>query len=130
MEEEYINIGNINTELLDKNFNIKTNKLIITKERIEHIRKKHGNDFELYGKYMLQIIEEPDYILKDIENDNTVLFLKTINELNLQIVIKLQTESAIDKFNTVITFWHMRKRSYNQILKKNKIIYKKLDKKE
>ena len=64
---------------------------------------------------MLQIIEEPDYILKDIENDNTVLFLKTINELNLQIVIKLQTESAIDKFNTVITFWHMRKRSYNQI---------------
>ena len=130
MEEEYINIGNINTELLDKKFNIKTSKLIITKERIEHIRKKHWNDFELYGKYMLQIIEEPDYILKDIENDNTVLFLKTINELNLQIVIKLQTENIIDKFNTVITFWHMRKRSYNQILKKNKIIYKKLDKKE
>ena len=51
MEEEYINIGNINTELLNKNFNIKTNKLIITKERIEHIRK----NMEMILNYMENI---------------------------------------------------------------------------
>lgn len=128
MEEEYIEIGNINIDLLKNIENIKTNRLIITKERIEHINKKHFNDYTLYGKYMLEIIENPHYILKDISNEDTLLYLKCIKELNLQIVAKLQTEDDLNKANSVITFWHMRKRSYDQIIKKNEIIYEKLDK--
>ncbi len=127
MEEEYINIGNINIELLEDFFDIKTDRLIITKERIEHINKRHKDDYELYGKYMLNIIEKPDYILKDIKSKDTVLYLKNIEELNLQMVIKLQTENNINKCNSVITFWHMRKRSYEQIIMKNEIIYKNVD---
>lgn len=130
MEEEYKEIGKINIELLKKFYGVKTDKLIITKERIEHINKRHNNDYELYGKYILDIINNPHYILEDIENTDTVLYLKSIKELNLQIVIKLQTGNDDNKANTVITFWHMRKRSYNQILKKNKIIFEKLDKNE
>lgn len=127
MEEEYVEIGNLDITLLKELYNIKTEKLIITKERIEHINRRHGNDYELYGKYILEIIKEPDYILQDIENINTVLYLKTIEELNLQIVIKLQTENQPNKANTIITFWHMRKRSYRQIIKKNKKIFQNLD---
>ena len=130
MEEEYVEIGNLNISLLKKFYNIRTEKLIITKERIEHINKRHKNDYNLYGHYIPKILEKPDYILEDIENKDTVLYLKTLEELNLQAVIKLQTENRIDKYNTVITFWHMRKRSYNQIIKKNKKIYEKLDKEE
>lgn len=130
MEYEYVKIGKIDITLLKKYYNIKTEQLIITKERIEHINKKHRNDYNLYGKYMTEIIKYPDYILQDIENIDTVLYLKTIKELNLQMVIKLQTENNINKSNTVITFWHMRKRSYNQIINKNRKIYEKLDKKE
>ena len=116
--------------MLKKYYNVKTEKLIITKERIEHINKRHDNDYELYGKYMVEIINKPDYILQDIDSIDIVLYLRTIKELNLQMVIKLQTEDNIDKANTVITFWHMRKRSYMQIINKNKIIYEKLDKSE
>ena len=130
MEEEYTEIGRINIEVLKNLFDIKTDKLIITKERIEHINKRHANDYDLYGKYMLEIISNPDYILEDIENINTVLYLKNIQELNLQMVIKLETQTDINRANTVITFWHMRKRSYNQIIKKNKKIFQKLDKNE
>ena len=79
---------------------------------------------------MKEIIDNPDYILEDIENINTLLYLKTIKELNLQMVIKLQTEENVNKSNTVITFWHMRKRSYKQIIKKNIKIFEKLDKNE
>lgn len=125
MEEEYIEIGKINIEILKKYYELKTDRLILTKERIEHINKRHNNDYELYGKYMLDIIENPDYILEDIENIDTVLYLKTIEELNLQMVIKLQTENVGNKANTVLTFWHMRKRSYNQIIRKNKKIFDK-----
>ena len=130
MEEEYTEIGRINIKLLKDLFDIKTDKLIITKERIEHINKRHANDYDLYGKYMLEIISNPDYILEDIENINTVLYLKNIQELNLQMVIKIETQTDINRANTVITFWHMRKRSYNQIIKKNKKIFQKLDKNE
>ncbi len=130
MEDEYVEIGKINIELLKDVYNIATDKLIITKERIEHINKRHKKDYDLYGQYMLEILNNPDYILEDIENENTVLYLKSIKELNLQIVIKLQTEKKENKSNTIITFWHMRKRSYNQIIKKNKKIFEKLDKVE
>lgn len=130
MEEEYVEIGKIDISSLIKSYDIKTDKLIITKERIEHINKRHNNDYDLYNKYMKEIIDNPDYILKDIENINTLLYLKTIKELNLQMVIKLQTEENVNKSNTVITFWHMRKRSYKQIIKKNIKIFEKLDKNE
>lgn len=89
MEEEYVKIGKIDVNLLKKFYNIKTDELIITKERIEHINKRHKNDYDLYGKYMPEILSRPDYILKDIENVNTVLYLKTIKELNMQMVVKL-----------------------------------------
>lgn len=127
MEEEYVEIGNINIELLRNKYNVKTKRLIITKERIEHINKRHNNDYELYGKYMSEIIQKPDYILEDVENVETLLYLKTIKELNLQMVIKLQTEEIKNKANTVLTFWHMRKRSYMQIINKNRKIFDKYE---
>ena len=130
MEEECFEIGKIDIKLLKKFYDIKTDRLIITKERIEHINKRHNNDYDLYSKYMRDIINNPDYIMQDIKNIDTVLYLKTIKELNMQMVVKLQTESESDKSNTVITFWHMRKRSYRQIIQKNKKIFQKLDKNE
>ncbi len=125
MEEEYEEIGKINTAVLKEFYPITTDRLIITKERIAHINKRHCNDYNLYGKYIPKIIENPDYILKDVENIDTVLYLKTIEELKLQVVVKLQTEKLPNKANTVITFWHMRKRSYEQIIYKNEKIYQK-----
>ncbi len=125
MEKEYEEIGKINVDMLKRFFSIKTDRLIITKERIEHINERHNNDYNLYGRLIPEIIENPHYILKDIMNKNTVLYLKTIKELNLQIVVKLQTESNVNKANSVITFWHMRKRSYVQIIKKNEKIFEK-----
>lgn len=130
MEEEFEGVGKIDATLLKNNYNIKTDKVIITKERIEHINKRHNDDYNLYGHLIQTIIADPDYILEDVENVDTLLYLKIIKNLNLQAIVKLQTKYAYDKVNTIITFWHMRKRSYNQIIRKNKKIYKKIDKKE
>ena len=122
--EEYVKIGKLNLDVLNKYFKVATDELIITKERINHINKRHQNDYDIYGKYILEIIEEPDYILQDIENKDTLLYLKSIKSLNLQVVVKIQTESSKNRVNSVITFWHMRKSSYNKIILKNKIIFK------
>lgn len=57
-----------------------------------------------------------------------MLYLKTMTkvEKNIQIVIKLQrNREDINKSNTVLTLWHLRKRTYNSEIKNNKILYKK-----
>ncbi len=51
---EIIKIGKINTQPLEAEFGrLKTNEIIITNERIEHIKIRHPADFELL-KYMEQ----------------------------------------------------------------------------
>ena len=40
---------------------IQTDEVIITDERIEHIRTHHGDDFEIYREYFSEILRAPDY---------------------------------------------------------------------
>lgn len=120
-------IGKIDIEKLGK-YKMITNKVIITKERIEHIKRRHFTDYDKYIQYVPDIIEDPDYILEDIDNINTILMLKTIIEKkeNIQVVIKLQTNREKGKYNSILTFWKIRDRNYEKVIKHNKIIYKKL----
>lgn len=50
LEEEYEEIGKIDIDRLKDFYSIKTDRLIITKERIEHINKKHNNAYKIYRK--------------------------------------------------------------------------------
>ncbi len=112
---------------------IVTDKVIMTNERIEHTEKRHPGDYEKYIEYVPDIIKNPDYILEDKDNDNTILALKTIKEKgkNVQVVVKLQTnKKEKNKSNSILTFWHMRDRNYRSAIRNNKMIYKKLDKNE
>lgn len=52
--------------------NIVTEDVILTNERIKHIKGHHPDDYEQYGKYAKRIIENPDYILEDNKNRDTI----------------------------------------------------------
>lgn len=109
---------------------ILTSKVIITNERIEHINKRHPGDYEKYIDYIPNILNTPDYILEDNNNNDTIFILKTFPETNnnIKIVIKLHTNNQEqDRYNSIITFWHIRDRNYKNSLKSNKIIYNKFD---
>lgn len=45
-----------------------TDKVIITDERIKHIKSRHGGDYEEYITYIPEVIGNPDYILQDAKN--------------------------------------------------------------
>lgn len=109
-----------------------TDEVIMTNERIEHTQKRHPGDYEKYIDYIPSIIQNPDYILEDKDNKDTILNLKTIKEENsrVQVVVKLQTYCDNNKSNSIITFWHIRERNYRSAIKNNKILYKNLDKNE
>ena len=110
---------------------IKTLDVIITNERIEHINKRHPGDYEKYIIYLSNCIKNPDYILEDKDNKDTIIILKRIENKRIHIVIKLQTNNRdINKYNSIITYWQIRERSYKSTIKNNKIIYENLDKYE
>lgn len=127
-------IGRIDREKLGMyKEKIVTEEVIMTNERIEHTKKRHPGDYEKYIKYIPDIIQNPDYILEDKDNIDTVLILKNIfeNGDNVQVVVKLYTNKTdIWKNNTILTFWHIREKNYRKCIAKNKILYKKLDKDE
>ena len=110
---------------------IKTFDVIITSERIEHINKRHPGDYEKYIIYLSNCIKNPDYILEDKDNKDTIIILKRIENKRIHIVIKLQTNNRdFNKYNSIITYWQIRERSYKSTIKNNKIIYENLDKYE
>lgn len=112
---------------------IMTDEVILTDERVAHIKEHHPGDYEEYGKYITTIIEDPDYILDDNKNLDTILLMKTIQEeqKNIQVVVRLNTNEDIKgKQNSILTLWKVKTKTYNQMLRNKKIIWEKLDKNE
>ena len=58
---------------------IVTDEVIITDERIQHIKERHPNDFELYCQHLRTVVENPDYIIES-KKINTALILKEFIE--------------------------------------------------
>ena len=117
----------------DYGIRIVTDDVILTDERIKHIKTHHPGDFEKYGQYTTTIIENPDYVLEDSKNKDTILCMKTIEEpaKNVQIVIKLNTnKKAKDKQNSILTLWKIKNSTYNQFIRNKKNLWKRLDKNE
>ena len=52
---EIIYLGKLNTQSLENEFGkLRTNDIIITDERIEHIKLRHPQDYNLFEIYILQ----------------------------------------------------------------------------
>lgn len=59
-------IGKIDRNKIGKYKNdVITEDVILTSERIEHIKEHHPGDYEEYNKYISEIIHNSDYILND-----------------------------------------------------------------
>ena len=104
-----------------------TDEVIITEERIEHIRERHPNDYERYCAYIPEIIREPDYIIED-SRPHTALVMKHFEEAgeHFRLTLRLVTVSdRPDYKNSVITFLKVREKEWNRLLKNKRILYRK-----
>ena len=94
---EIIELGKLNTQPLESEFGkLKTDELIITNERIEHIKIRHPEDFELFEQYSLLVVNEPEFVIKDEKNENTVFITKKLENKNLNLVVKIILETDED----------------------------------
>lgn len=122
-------IGELNTELFScVSDNIVSNEVIITDERIQHIKERHPDDYERFCAYLPLIISDPDYIIRD-ERENTAMVLKEVaienSDEHFRIALRLVTASDDPAYkNSILTFMHIRKREYERIIRNKKILYK------
>ena len=68
---EIQSLGNIDIQVLTKEFvNIQTDEIIVTNERISHIKERHPEDYNLFEKYGRESVISPDLIIKDLKDRN------------------------------------------------------------
>ena len=120
-------IGKINIEIYKcVTSDIQTDEVIITDERIQHIKDRHPTDFEIYFKYMKNIIESPDYII-ETNKPKTALILKEFinNNEAFKTVLRLVTsEDNVDYKNSIITFMKINEKEWKRLIKNKKVLYK------
>lgn len=129
-EEKGIEVHTIGK--IDKNIykcvteDIVTDEVIITDERIAHIKQRHPNDYERYYKCLKEIVEHPQYIV-ETNKPYTALILKEFidGEEKFKTVMRLTTSHDNPEFkNSVITFMKINNKEWKRMLKNKRILYK------
>ena len=106
---------------------ITTDEVIITDERIEHIRERHPGDYDRFYSYLPQIVSEPDYIIED-KRPHTAIVLKEIDENGekFRLSLRLVTPEDNQEFkNSILTFLKIREKEWNRLINNKVILYKK-----
>ena len=123
---EITKLGVIDTQPLEKEFGkLKTNEIIVTNERIDHIKSHHPEDYALFEQFGVSTVERPDIIIKDEKNENTVFMVKKLENTNLNVVAKLIVDTDENSYkNSVMTFYRIRNSNLKKLEKKFKTLYK------
>lgn len=127
-------IAKINKNLFNAiSINILTDEVALTEKQREHIEVRHPNILQKFEKHFKEIIENPDYIMKDNTRENITLIFKTIQAKNkneniictVNLVLKLAVsgEDETNK-NSIITCIPVGKSRLKTYIKNGKIIYK------
>ena len=117
-------IGEINPSMIDKKWNNVKTTVVLTDERIVHIQEGHAQDYDAFGKYIPDAIKTPEYILEDAKNENTAMFVKHIENTNINVVVKLKyRDNDSDLDSSVITMYRLGEKTLKRLIKKNPIVY-------
>lgn len=105
---------------------IVTDEVIITDERIAHIKERHPNDYERFYSYIPSIISQPDYIIKANMPDTAIVLKEIIaGGEKFQLVLRLKTTQGKPEYkNSVITFLNISERTWNKYLRNKEILYR------
>lgn len=125
-QEDFRYICRLNTKILKSEFgDLSTDELILTAERDEHIKVRHAADYTLFQKNIGDVVRIPDLILKDSKNINTVFYIKYIEEIHLNVVVRLSLQTENSKLkNSIITSYRIREKNLKRLKKNLKTLYK------
>ena len=105
---------------------IQSSDVVITDERIEHIKERHPQDYERFMRYIPQIIQEPDYIIAS-SKPHTAVILKMIEENGerFKAILRLKVEKDPSHYrHSIISFWRIGDATWKKILRNKVILYR------
>lgn len=124
---KFQSLGKINLSLINHKLGeLQTDEIIVTNERLLHIKERHPEDFELFKTFGRASVQNPDYIIKDVKHNGTIFMIKKLPDTNLNVICRLalSTDKAGLK-NSVMTFYRIRDRNLQKLISKNPLLYKK-----
>lgn len=120
-------VGKINVEIFKViTEDIQTEEVIITEERIAHIRKNHPGDYEKYKDFISEVLQNPEYIFQS-DMPNTALIMNSVMQIGESCAIILRIKVAddpIDFKNSIITLMHISERKRKKYINNKKVLYK------
>lgn len=120
-------VGKLNREIFRCiSEELRTDEVIITEERIQHVNDRHPGKHEKIKEYLKEAVENPDYIIAD-KHPNTGLIIKEIRteETYIQLVLRVCTpkdETELKK--SVISLWEISERRLQNYLRNKSVLYK------
>lgn len=90
----FISLGKICVKPLEKVFGkLQTDEIILTYERMKHIKKRHPQDWQFFRKYINENIQAPDLIITDEKHEGTIYMIKKGTDMNINVVVRIALES-------------------------------------
>ena len=122
-------IANIDLEIFKCiSSDITTSEVIMTDERIAHVKERHPDDYEVFFGYIRESLEEPDYIIEANKPKSGVVVKEIQDENGQYIKTLLRVHTSDDEDaeykNSVITFHKLREKEWNRLINNKKILYK------
>ena len=107
---------------------IRTDEVIITDERIQHIQERHPDDYERFSAYLAEIVQNPDYIIRDLRPQTGMLLKEiTVGETGEHFRVALRLAASQDPAhykNSIITFLKIRQKDWERLIHNKEILYK------
>lgn len=121
-------IGKINNATVLERWKDIDPNVILTDERIDHIREGHAKDYDTYHSHISAAIESPDYVLEDSKNENTALFVKRVEDTNINVVVKLAyIGNSEGNLSSIMTMYCMGIKRLRRMLRNNQVLYRGID---
>ena len=118
-------LGNLDPALLQNFFGtLRTTEVVVTEERVAHIKERHPEDFTLFEQYGAETVLFPDLLILDEKHAGTAFAVRRLEESDLNVVVRLALETDKKEYkNSVMTFYRLRDRNLKKLLEKNRLLY-------
>lgn len=107
-------IGKINKrviKLLDLNYEEEL-PIFLGNSNIDHMKRRHNNDYQKYGKYIIEIIANPTYIAKN-PNQGSIEYIKEYKINNEFVLVAVRISNKGTAFaKTLFTMTERKKNIY------------------
>ena len=118
---------NISALLRESFGSLLTDEVVLTRKQLDHIANKHPEDYQFLRKYLKNIVEEPDMVLKDENDYGMALFIRSYEKIQLNVSVRLVLEGDNPNYkNSVLSFYRLGDKGLKKKLKKCSVVYKKV----